>query len=129
MVVGKLLVEFGGRVVTKIVAKLDQQDVRLVQTRFLAVLIDEQSCFFVHIVIGDGLWWYFPWTVNRRLPLRTNKETVSLISIQELMNRFKPQTSEVKLATNFWVWTASVWHIVAIKRHHVAEHIRLAVVI
>ena len=41
----------------------------------------------------------------------------------------KPQSAEIKLTTNFWIRTASVWYVVAVKRHHVTEHICLSITI
>ena len=41
----------------------------------------------------------------------------------------KPQAAEIKLTTNFRIRTASVWYVVAVKRHHVTEHICLSITI
>ena len=34
-----------------------------------------------------------------------------------------PQSSKIELAANFWIRAASVGHIVAVERHHVAHHV------
>ena len=39
------------------------------------------------------------------------------------------KTLEVELAADLRVGTARVWHVIAVERHHVTEHVRVAVVI
>jgi hypothetical protein len=65
--VNKLLIEFSRRVVSEIVTQLDQQDVRLVQSGFLAVLIQQQRGSFFNVHIGDGLRRNFPRAMDRTL--------------------------------------------------------------
>lgn len=72
LIVGELLVEFRGGIVAEIVAELHQQNVRLVQRRFLAVLIQEHRGPCLHVLLVDGNRRYPPRTADRSLIPRTD---------------------------------------------------------
>ena len=58
---------------------------------------------------------------------RRRNQDVLIARVTSFMD--DPLPMKVELATNIWIWSTSVTDAVTEKRHHMSQHVRVAVMI